>query len=202
MPVPALNSAGFAELGSKRARIRERTHLPGRLADPLGVAILAIVVSAAGAARPSLWFDEAATISASTRSVPELWRLLHNIDAVHGLYYLTMHGWFAIFPETEFWSRLSSCLAVGIAAAGVVVVGKQFSSRTVAVCAGIVFAILPRITWAGIEARSYALTAAAAVWLTVPVVAAARRNAAALWPLYGLALVGSTLLNTFAGLMV
>ena len=134
--------------------------------------------------------------------MPELWRLLHNIDAVHGLYYLAMHGWFAIFPATEFWSRLSSCLAVGIAAAGVVVVGKQFSTRTVAVCAGIVFAILPRITWAGIEARSYALTAAAAVWLTVLVIAAARRNAAVLWPLYGLALVVSTLLNVFVVLMV
>ena len=73
---------------------------------------------------------------------------------------------------------------------------------TVAVCAGIAFAILPRITWAGIEARSYALTAAAAVWLTVLVVVAARRNAAALWPLYGLALVVSTLLNVFVVLMV
>ena len=51
--------------------------------------------------------------------------MLGNIDAVHGLYYLLMHGWFAVFPATEFWSRLSSSLAVGIAAAGVVVLGKQ-----------------------------------------------------------------------------
>jgi mannosyltransferase len=184
------------------ARVQQRERVRAGRFDPAIVAVFAAVVSAAGAARPSLWFDEAATISASTRSVPELWRLLHNIDAVHGLYYLAMHGWFAIFPATEFWSRLSSCLAIGIAAAGVVVVGKQFSTRTVAVCAGIVFAILPRITWAGIEARSYALTAAAAVWLTVLVVTAARRNAAALWPLYGLALVVSTLLNVFVVLMV
>ena len=48
------------------------------------------------------------------------------------------------------------------AAAGVVVFTKQFSSRTIAVCAGVVFAILPRVTWAGVEARSYAFTAAAA----------------------------------------
>jgi mannosyltransferase len=164
--------------------------------------MFAAAVSAAGAARPSLWFDEAATISASTRSVSGLWRMIHNIDAVHGLYYLVMHGWFAVFPATEFWSRLSSCLAVGIAAAGVVVVGKQFSTRTLGVCAGILFAILPRITWAGIETRSYALTTAAAVWLTVLVVAAARRNTVALWSLYGLALVVATLLNVFVMLMV
>jgi mannosyltransferase len=71
------------------------------------------------------------------------------------------------------------------------------------VVAGIVFAILPRITWAGIEARSYALTAAVAAWLTVLVVVLARRNApAALWTLYGLTLVLSTLLNVFVVLMV
>jgi mannosyltransferase len=183
------------------ARVQQLERVRAGRFDPAMVAVFAAVVCAAGAARPSLWFDEAATISASTRSVPELWRLIHNIDAVHGLYYFMMHGWFAIFPATEFWSRLSSCLAVGIGAAGVVVVGKQFSTRTVAVCAGIVFAILPRVTWAGIETRSYALTAAAAVWLTVLVVAAARRNVAALWPLYGLALVVSTLLNLFVVLM-
>ncbi|PXX04155.1 glycosyltransferase family 39 protein [Mycolicibacterium moriokaense] len=184
------------------ARVQEREWVRAGRFDTAIVAVFAMVVSAAGAARPSLWFDEAATISASTRSVSELWRLLHNIDAVHGLYYLVMHGWFTIFPATEFWSRLSSCLAVGLAAAGVVVVGKQFSTRTVAVCAGIAFAILPRITWAGIEARSYALTTAAAVWLTVLVIAATRRNTAALWSMYGLALVLSTLLNVFVVLMV
>ena len=69
--------------------------------DALAVALLATVVSAAGAARPSLWFDEAATLSAGTRSVPELWRMVLNIDAVHGLYYLLMHGWFTVFPTTE-----------------------------------------------------------------------------------------------------
>ena len=82
------------------------------------MAVLAVVVSAAGAARPSLWFDEAATISASTRTVGELWRMVANIDAVHGLYYLLMHGWFAVFPATEFAARLSSSVAAGVAAAG------------------------------------------------------------------------------------
>ena len=45
--------------------------------------------------------------------------------------------------------------------------GKLFLPRTTAVCAGLVFAILPRVTWAAVEARSYALTAAVAVWLGV-----------------------------------
>jgi mannosyltransferase len=175
----------------------------GRLLDPLAVAFLAAVVSGAGASRPSLWFDESATISASaSRSVPDLWRMLGHIDAVHGLFYLLMHGWFAVFPTTEFWSRVPSCLALGAAAAGVVVFGKQFSSRRTAVCAGVVFSILPRVTWAGVEGRSYALTAVAAIWLTVLLVTAIRRNRGWLWLLYAVALLLSILLNVYLVLLV
>ena len=87
------------------------------------------MISGAGAGRPSLWFDEGATISASaSRTLPELWQLLGHIDAVHGFYYLLMHGWFTVFPPTEFWSRVPSCLAIGAAAAGIVVFTKQFST--------------------------------------------------------------------------
>ncbi len=92
--------------------------------------------------------------------------MLGNVDAVEGLYYLLMHGWFKIVPPTEFWSRAPSGLAIGGAAAGLVVLGKQFSTRTVALTAGVVCAILPRATWAGIQARPYALSMMAAVWLT------------------------------------
>ena len=148
-----------------------------RRLDPLIVGVLAAAVSLAGAARPSFWYDEAATISASySRSLAQLWQMLGNVDAVHGLYYLFMHGWFQIFPPTEFWSRAPSGLAVGGAAAGVVVLGKQFSSRTVALSAGVLCGILPRTTWAGIEARPYAMSMMAAVWLTVLLVVAARRE--------------------------
>jgi mannosyltransferase len=184
------------------ARVRPTPTLATGRLDPVVVAVFAIAVSAAGAARPSFWFDEAATISAGTRSVPELVRMLGNIDAVHGMYYLLMHGWFAVFPTTEFWTRLPSCLAVGAAAAGVVVLGRQFSSRTVAASAGIVFAILPRITWAGIEARSYALATACAVWLTVLVVAGARRDRRWSWVGYAFGLAIATALNLFIVLIV
>ncbi|OBH75525.1 hypothetical protein A5681_10510 [Mycobacterium scrofulaceum] len=176
---------------------------PGRLLDPWVIAVFAAVVSGAWACRPSLWFDEGATISAAaSRNLAELWRLLSHIDAVHGLYYLLMHGWFAVFPPTEFWSRAPSALAVGAAAAGVTVFTRRFSTRPVAVCAGVVFAILPRTTWAGMEARPYAFVAAAAVWLTVLLVAAVRRNRARLWICYALALMLSILLNLNMVLMV
>lgn len=171
--------------------------------DPLLVAALAVAVSMAGAARPSFWYDEAATISASySRSLAQMWHMLGNVDAVHGLYYLLMHGWFQVFPATEFWSRAPSGLAAGASAAGVVALGKQFSSRTVAVASGVFCAILPRTTWAGIEARPYALSMMAAVWLTVLLVHAARRDARRLWLGYGVALALSIVLDAYIALLL
>ncbi|WP_431306072.1 glycosyltransferase family 39 protein [Mycobacterium hubeiense] len=127
--------------------------------------------------------------------------MLGHVDAVHGLYYMLMHGWFQIFPPTEFWSRAPSGLAIGTAAAGIVVLGKHFSSRTVGVAAGVICAILPRSTWAGIEARPYALTMMAAVWLTVALVYAARRGGGWRWAVYGVVLVLSILLSVYLALL-
>ena len=189
-------------LSRPTADVVERPVRRVRRWDTVVVGLFAMALSAAWAARPSLWFDEAATISAATRSVPELWQMVHNIDAVHGLYYLLMHGWYVVFPATEFTSRLSSAIAAGVAAAGVVVLGKLISSRTVAVTAGLVFAVLPRVTWAGMETRSYALSMAAAVWLTVFCVRAARRGRPWWWLVYAVLLIGAAVLNVFLILIV
>jgi mannosyltransferase len=175
---------------------------PKTLIDPLIVGVLAAVVSLGCAGRPSFWYDEAATISASySRSLHQLWQMLGNVDVVEGLYYLLMHGWFDVFPPTEFWSRAPSGLAVGGTAAGVVVLSKQFVSRDAAVASGIVCAILPRSTWAGIEARPYALSMMAAVWLTVLLVCATRRANGWVWLSYGIVLTISILLDVYLALL-
>jgi mannosyltransferase len=199
-------SASISDTGGSqghRGALRgDQLTLPRVVWDPLIVGVLATAVSLGGAGRPSFWYDEAATISASySRSLGQLWQMLSNVDAVHGLYYLLMHGWFQIFAPTEFWSRAPSGLAIGGAAAGLVVLGRQFSSRTVAVASGVVCAILPRATWAGIEARPYALSMMAAVWLTVLLVYAARRDNASAWLSYGIVLAISILLDVYLVLL-
>jgi mannosyltransferase len=187
------------ERNSNRADRSPR--LPAAL-DALLVGLLGAGVSLAGAGRPSFWYDEAATISASySRSLSQLWQMLSTVDAVHGLYYLLMHGWFQVFAPTEFWSRVPSGLAVGGAAAGVVLLGKQFSSRTVGVSSGVLCAIMPRATWAGIEARPYAMSMMAAVWLAVLLIYAARRGNSWVWMWYGVALAVSILLDVYLVLM-
>ncbi len=97
--------------------------------DAISVAVVALVVSIVGSANPSFWYDEAATISASTRPLPELFDLVSSTDSAHTFYYLLMHGWFDVFPQTELSSRIPSSLAVGFAAAGVVTLGRLLSTR-------------------------------------------------------------------------
>ncbi|OZG26435.1 hypothetical protein BH683_024020 [Williamsia sp. 1138] len=182
------------------ATARRRT-LP-RGTDPAIIGVVAFVVSVIGAGRPSFWFDEAATIAASTRSTRELFELVSQHDSAHSLYYLLMHGWFSIFPSTEFWARVPSLLAVGVGAAGVVVLGKKLSSRAVGITAGLFFAALPRVTWAAIEARPYALAAAVAVWATVALLVAVERRKVGFWALYAVGVMLAILVNIHLLLMV
>lgn len=198
------NSGGYrlnSAIGAD-AKANTTATLHAQRMDAAIVGTFAFLISAAGSGRPSFWEDEAATISASTRTPSQIWNLLTTVDAVHGLYYLLVNGWFAVFPATEFWSRVPSALMVGIAAGGVVTLGRQLSTRSVSVAAGTAFAVLPRTTWAGVEARSYALSMAVAVWLTVLCVVAARRNRVQLWVWYALSVLLATVLNVFLLLIV
>lgn len=101
------------------------------------------------------------------RSLPSLFAMLHTVDAVHGSYYLLLHFWIDLFGAGPLSVRLPSAIAVGFASAGTVLLAEWLFSRRVAVVAGVVSMLLPRFTYMGAEARSYAFSTAAAVWLTV-----------------------------------
>jgi mannosyltransferase len=173
-----------------------------RWIDPLWLGILAAVVAAIGSWIPSKWNDEAATQTAALRTLPHLWQMMQNIDAVHGTYYFLMHFWVMAFGISNFALRAPSMIAVGVACAGVVVLGRRFGSRRLAIFAGLAFAILPRVTWMGMEARSSALTAVVAVWLTILLVRAVERRTIGWWAFYA-ALAGvGVLLNLYVALLV
>jgi mannosyltransferase len=128
--------------------------------------------------------------------------MMHNIDAVHGTYYAFMHFWIIAFGTSNFALRVPSMLAVGVATAGVVVLGKRLGSRRIAICSAIVFMILPRVTWMGMEARSYASTAAIAVWLTVILLRAVDRRRPLWWGLYVVIAALGVLDNVYLALLV
>lgn len=68
------------------------------------------------------------------------------VDGVNVPYYMLVHRCLPIFPAIAFWSRVPSGPAAGDTVTGVVLLGRQFSYRTVAVAAGAICAILPRST--------------------------------------------------------
>ncbi len=179
---------------------RFRLAVPGR-ADAWVAGAVAVLVSITLSWRPSFWFDEAATVAAANRSEIDILRLVLNFDAVHALYYLAMHAWFSLVPINEFTARLPSSVAVGGAAAGLVVLGKLIADRPTAWAGAAAFTVLPRTLWAGVEARSYACTAALAVWLTVVFVLAATRRGSALWALYGFVLALAAVSFVYLALM-
>jgi len=143
---------------------------------PVLLGLLGTAVAALGSWVPSFWTDEAATLSGARRSLPDLWRMMHRIDAVHGTYYMLMHGWTGLFGTSELAVRLPSALAVGCATAGVWVLGRRLLGPAAALVSALVFVVLPRVTWVGTEARSYAATVAVAVWATVLLVGLLERH--------------------------
>lgn len=129
--------------------------------------VLATAVSLIGIGTPSLWGDEAASVLSSQRSLPSLFRMLGNIDAVHGVYYLFLHVWILVFGASDASVRVPSALAMGVVAAGIFVLARHLSRPRVAVIAALVTAVLPRLFSNGGEARSYSASTALAVWLTI-----------------------------------
>lgn len=134
---------------------------------PASVAVLGFLVSAIGITVPAIWYDEAATITSATRSWPQLWAMVGNVDAVHALYYAGIHLVFDVFGYTPLALRLPSAIAIGASAAVIVILGRKLLRPRIGVIAAIVFCFLPRVAWAGTEGRSYAFTALLAVVLTL-----------------------------------
>ncbi|WP_106816372.1 glycosyltransferase family 39 protein [Microbacterium timonense] len=154
------------------------------------VGVFAAAVSMLGSWIPSLWGDEAASVLSAVRPGGTLLTMLTHIDAVHGAYYLGLHAWVQVFGASPFSVRFPSALAVGVCAAAVTWLCGRFGTVGFGILAGALTAVLPRLTYAGEEARSYAFSAALAAVLWVIVVEMLRRGAPSKW---GWALYGAVL---------
>jgi mannosyltransferase len=152
-----------------------------RVILPIAIGVFATLVSLTASWVPSLWGDEAASLLSAERPLPSLFHMLGHVDAVHGTYYLALHGWIDVFGPSPFSIRLPSALAVGACAAAVTLLALRLGTGRLALIAGVICAVLPRLTGDGEEARSYALDAAIAAWLTVIVVEIARRRDVRAW---------------------
>ncbi|MFB7053386.1 glycosyltransferase family 39 protein [Streptomyces vinaceus] len=141
---------------------------PAARLDPLWATLLTFAVTCTGIGTAQPWRDELASWTAAERGVGALVRMLRNVDAVSGPYYLLLHGWVSIFGDSPAMLRMPSALAMAGAAAFVVLTAQRLFDRRAAVLAGVLFASVPAVSKYGQEARSYAfvvLAAAAAIWL-------------------------------------
>ncbi|MFI1506602.1 hypothetical protein [Streptomyces sp. NPDC020597] len=142
---------------------------PTRRTGALAVAVPAAVMLAVGLwglDRGGMWRDEAVTFQVARRTVPQIWRLLHGVDAVHGLYYLVMHAVLAAAPG-EVVLRLPSVCAAAAAAGLVAALGVRLARPRVGLWAGLLYAVTPLAGHYAQEGRSYALVAAGAAGATL-----------------------------------
>ncbi len=180
---------------------------PGRSATrpawmPILPALVTLAVALWGIGVPSFWRDEAATLTATRRSLPEMIRMLAHVDAVHGAYYLLIWPLAHLFGTSEFVMRLPSAIAMATAAFGTAVIGRRLGSPLTGLLAGLVLGAAPMTSRFGQEARSYAMVTAVAVlasYLLLRAIGEPGRR----WAVgYGLSLVALGFLNMFGLLIV
>ncbi|MFJ2439631.1 hypothetical protein ACIOWG_04035 [Streptomyces sp. NPDC087658] len=144
----------------------------------------------------SVWRDEAATWQVAERSTGDIVRMVGNVDVVHGLYYLFMHGLFACFGPGTATLRLPSVLAMAVAAACVAAIGYRLAGVRVGLAGGLVFGLLPAVQFYLQEGRPYALVAAGAGISTLLLVTVVQeRGRAVCWVAYSGTVLMCGLLN-------
>ncbi|MFF4753000.1 glycosyltransferase family 39 protein [Streptomyces sp. NPDC002514] len=198
-----------ANIGRLLIRPSNRVRRAGVVAAPAAVML---ALGLWGLDRGGMWRDEAVTFQVARRSVPQIWRLLHDVDAVHGLYYLAMHAVLAPRPG-EVLLRLPSVCAAAATAALVAALGARLVRPRAGLWAGLLYAVTPMTGHYAQEGRSYALVAAGAAGATLLLVRAIRETpdsgelrwrapGGRLWWAYAAVLGVTCLLHEFAVLLL
>ncbi|WP_405953161.1 glycosyltransferase family 39 protein [Streptomyces prunicolor] len=154
-----------------------------------------------GLDRGGMWGDEGVTFLVGRRTVPQIWHLLHGVDAVHGLYYLLMHAVLTVHPG-EVALRLPSVCGAAATAGLVAALGVRLARPRVGLWAGLLWAITPLTGHYAQEGRSYALVAAGVAGATLLLVRALEERPGRSWWPYGAVLAVTFLLHEFAVLVL
>jgi len=171
--------------------------------------VIAVAVPAAvmlglglwGLDRGGMWGDESVSYLVARRTVPQIWQLLHTVDAVHGLYYLCLHYVLALHPG-EVVLRLPSVLGAALAAGLIAALGNRLARPRVGLWAGLLYAVTPMVGHYAQEGRSYALVSAGVAGTTLLLVRALRERRTRVWWAYGGLLALTSVLHELAVLVL
>ncbi|MBP0459924.1 glycosyltransferase family 39 protein, partial [Streptomyces bomunensis] len=146
-----------------------------------------------------MWRDESVTYQVAHRGVGQIGELVRHVDAVHGVYYLLMHGLFAVWDGGLLTLRLPSVVATAAAAALVALTGRRLAGRRAGLWSGVTFALVPLVQMYAQEGRSYALVCALVALATYLFVRALDGGGGWwLWAGYGTAVAAAGWLHEFA----
>jgi mannosyltransferase len=178
-PEPAAGSAPPPAAGAARARTTGWAATAAAWVPPAVAAAAMLVLGWWGIARDnSMGNDEVATRWAALLPLRELAHLLGNVDAVHGLYYLLMHGWVAL-GSSPVVLRIPSVIAMAVAAALIVIIGRRLTgSGWAGLFAGLIMTATPSISFYAQTARSYAMVFACVLGSTLALMYALEAEAA------------------------
>ena len=154
----------------------------------------------------SMGNDEVATRWAALLSLRDLGHLLRHVDAVHGLYYLLMHGW-VVLGSSPAVLRIPSVISMTAAAVLIVILARRLTgSGWAALFAGLVMALTPTISYYAQTARSYALVYTCVLAATLALLHALSAEQAGgrprRWVLYGFLITLAAYLNEMALLVL
>ncbi|WP_420033471.1 glycosyltransferase family 39 protein [Streptomyces sp. cg28] len=180
-------------------------HLERRYRQTLAALLVAVTVALGTwsiGRDGSSWRDETVSYAVGRRSVGELWHLLHNIDAVHGLYYFLAHLVLAVRDDGIVSLRAVSVAGTVAAVLGVNAIGRLLDGPQTGFLSGLAFLCVPQVQFYLQEARSYALVAASVVWATWFLLRALHDSRRVWWCGYAGLLVWAGWLHEFALLVL
>lgn len=105
----------------------------------------------------SLWFDEAISESIASQPYSAILKILHHVDAVHGLYYSLLHVWM-FFGQTAIAIRLLSVVFAIFASFAIGALARSMFSESCAPAAVVILATSGFFLYYAGEARPACLT--------------------------------------------
>lgn len=118
---------------------------------------LAAVVGFVLLGRPSLWWDEAYSVSFVELGWADLFGIIRDSEAMHGFYYVVLKLWIPLAGTSEFALRAPSVVFFVVAVLALVSLGRLLFTDRIALIAGLLLIANPFMLVYAREARSYAM---------------------------------------------